>query len=421
MRTIVAALAVLIVCLGLSGAGQVASAAPSDREMAGAASPQHPPAPGPAHRAPMNGNSPSQPASKAFGWTRLTESGRPEYLVVGRSEDVDRAAQVIRSELGKVLRREELSALGLSLIAADLDDDVPAGIVRRRLVQEGIRVAFDRNTVLAPAGGRVYAPALVGAPDRLSCRLPRSVRIGLIDGPVDARAPGVSAVPITSRKMLDDTEEAADPDHATGLVSLIAAPQGAGDVSGLAVGADIFSAVAFSRDQDRTGMRLDHFAKALDWLIGESVDIVNMSVAGPKNRVLTLLLAMADRNGAILVAAVGNEGRGVVAFPAADPNVIAVTAIDARLRLYRSANTGSEIDFAAPGVDLLVMNGDGPGYRSGTSYATAIASAVIAHEISAGQRGRDRVVAALKAKARDLGQPGRDNGFGWGLLQLSDC
>jgi subtilisin family serine protease len=168
-------------------------------------------------------------------------------------------------------------------------------------------------------------------------------------------------------------------------------------------------------------MRLDHFAKALDWLVSEQVDIVNMSIAGPRNSVLSLLLAAADARSVILIAATGNEGRGTVAFPAADPHVIAITAIDARLRLFGSANTGRDVDFAAPGVDLLVVGDKGSTYRSGTSYAAALATAVIAHEIGAGKHTRERIVAALRAGAQDLGAPGRDSKFGWGLLRLSGC
>ena len=123
----------------------------------------------------------------------------------------------------------------------------------------------------------------------------------------------------------------------------------------------------------------------------------------------------------MLVAAAGNDGRNQVAFPAADPHVISVTAVDARKRRFVAANAGREIDFAAPGVDVLVPAAGGPGYRSGTSYATAIATALIAHEIGRGVTSPAAIRKALAARAEDLGRPGRDSEFGWGLIRFGGC
>lgn len=384
--------------------------------------PDPPPAPEPRQRT-VKGENPSAPGpAPAFGRTRSLDDSSWEYLLVGAPAAVARAEVEIRRANGRILRGDELSALGLAQRAVDLDHRITLAAMRHRLAQRGIAVALDRNSILSPAAsGRSYAPALVGAPSMGGCRLTRQVRIGLIDGPVDTANQALGPVRVVSRSVLDPSDEPADPDHATGLVSLIAATGGAAEVAGLAVGAKLYAAIAFSRDGDRNGMRLDHFARALDWLISEDVDIVNMSITGPKNRVLTTLLTQADARGAILIAATGNEGRSQVAFPAADPHVIAITAIDARRKLFRSANTGAEVDFAAPGVDLLVVGEAGNGYRSGTSYAAAIASAVVAHEISKGNRQRDTIVAALRQNAEELGATGRDNKFGWGLLRLSGC
>ena len=375
-------------------------------------------------RARARNETPSPARMVSFGRSRLLPGGRVEFLSVGTPAAMDRAVENIRPLGVTVLRRQDLGSLGLSMVALDLNERISASSLQRRLRDAGIPVALDRNTIFARAGGsRSYAADMVGAPANRTCALPGNVRIGLIDGPVDTAAPGLSNIRIVSRTVLDDSDTAADPGHATGLVSLIAGQAGARDDEGLAVGAQIYSAVAFARDNaaDGTGMRLDHFARGLDWLLGDNVDIVNMSLSGPDNRVLSTLMSAANARGVTLVAATGNQGRGQVAYPAADPHVIAVTAIDARLRLYRAANRGDEVDFAAPGVDVLVSDSGGRSYRSGTSYAAAIASAIIAHEVGKGVRGKTAIVDALKRDARDLGAAGHDSDFGWGLLQLSGC
>jgi subtilisin family serine protease len=102
--------------------------------------------------------------------------------------------------------------------------------------------------------------------------------------------------------------------------------------------------------------------------------------------------------------------------------VIAVTALDAAKRLYGNASIGDEVEFAAPGVDVLVAEGEGTAYRTGTSYAAAVVSALVAHEIAAGRVADPaRIRELLQTVAEDLGDSGRDALFGWGLPRLPDC
>jgi subtilisin family serine protease len=123
--------------------------------------------------------------------------------------------------------------------------------------------------------------------------------------------------------------------------------------------------------------------------------------------------------GHILVAAAGNGGPGAPpVYPAAYPGVIAVTALDGRLKPFRRANRGDYVQFAAPGVDLVVADTRGRQNRqSGTSLAAPFVTAFLAAEAEQGTDGSTTPLDALRAKARDLGMPGRDPVFGWGLVQ----
>jgi subtilisin family serine protease len=92
------------------------------------------------------------------------------------------------------------------------------------------------------------------------------------------------------------------------------------------------------------------------------------------------MLAKAHGRGIVLIAAVGNAGpRSPPLYPAADPNVIGVTATDASDQLLPQANRGPQVAVAAPGVEILAPAPDG-GYQitSGTSVAAAHASGVAA-------------------------------------------
>src|SRR5262249_12651565 len=82
----------------------------------------------------------------------------------------------------------------------------------------------------------------------------------------------------------------------------------------------------------------------LDWAIEHGARIVNMSFAGPAAPALQEALAKARKKGVVLIAAAGNAGpKSPPLYPAADPNVIAVTATDADDRLFAQANRGSNV------------------------------------------------------------------------------
>lgn len=159
--------------------------------------------------------------------------------------------------------------------------------------------------------------------------------------------------------------------------------------------------------------------RGIDWALAKHARILNMSFAGPSDPLLERSVGVAAAGGAILVAAAGNGGaKAPFAYPAAYPEVIAVTATDVADRLYASANHGRYIAIAAPGVDVLVSSGDHAHQLvSGTSYAAAYVSGIVALMIErnpALSAGAARQ--ALTSAAVDLGPPGPDDLFGAGRV-----
>ena len=144
-----------------------------------------------------------------------------------------------------------------------------------------------------------------------------------------------------------------------------------------------------------------------------------MSFAGPRDPSLERALKTAHDKGIVLVAAAGNAGpKSPPLYPAADPNVIAVTATDDHDRLFRGANQGPQVSVAAPGVDILAAAPDESYQMStGTSIATAHVSGVVAMMIELDPTLKpDDVRKILESTATDLGPKGKDNQFGWGLV-----
>jgi subtilisin family serine protease len=177
--------------------------------------------------------------------------------------------------------------------------------------------------------------------------------------------------------------------------------------------------VFFTDGAGKPAATTESLVAALAWHAAEGVDVVNMSLAGPPNRVLETAITAASERGMLIVAAVGNNGpAGEPLYPAAYAPVVGVTAVDSGNRIYRYANRGRHVSFAAPGVRIKVADSAG-GYatESGTSMAAPYAAAIIAQAVANGDApSTGSVLATLKATAIDLGAKDFDDVFGYGLI-----
>lgn len=208
--------------------------------------------------------------------------------------------------------------------------------------------------------------------------------------------------------------------HGTAVLSALAGKVD-GRVSGLLPEARYLVADIFNQQGGDERADVASLISGLDLMDQRGIRVVNLSLAGPPNTVLeTTVRRLIDERQMVLVAAVGNGGANKpVAHPAAIEGVIGVTAVDGRGRLYRSAQRGAGVDLAAPGVGLLLATSiSGARDKTGTSFAapfvTAAASLVLAQDPSLSPAAvQDR----LSALSRDLGEQGRDDGFGHGLMQ----
>jgi subtilisin family serine protease len=141
------------------------------------------------------------------------------------------------------------------------------------------------------------------------------------------------------------------------------------------------------------------------------------------------------RSGVVFVAAAGNGGpAGVPAYPAAYPEVIAVTAVGRNRLGYVEANHGAYIDVAAPGVRVwTALPGERQGFLSGTSFAapfvTAIAAATYnSTPMKAAARGQEHpfnpkgeVIGRMAVEKLGAGGLGtRDGVFGLGLARAPE-
>ena len=203
--------------------------------------------------------------------------------------------------------------------------------------------------------------------------------------------------------------------HGTAIAGLIAAHA---KLMGAAPGARILAIRAFNPTDKGADGTTFNILKGLDWAAAHDARVINMSFAGPADPAIHRSLEAAHKKGIVLVAAAGNAGaKSPPLYPAADPNVIAVTATDADDKLFEQSNRGNYIAVAAPGAQILVANPDGAyEVSSGTSYSAAEVSGIVALMLERkGDLTPDKVRDILMATAKDLGAKGRDPLFGAGL------
>ena len=248
----------------------------------------------------------------------------------------------------------------------------------------------------------------------------RGIRLGMIDTGVELGHPALSGADIDYRIFNNPARSPAPPDHGTAIAAMMVGKPAKGKGwGGLLPGARLNAANIFEITE--SGKMLGSaggFLRAIDWMAESRVQTVNMSIAGPDNQIVRLAMERARWRGLIMVAAAGNNGSNAEpAYPAAYPDVIAVTAIDADKHVYKHANRGGYIDFAAPGVRIWTASPGGGRYQSGTSFASPYVSVLSALAVAEGQRPQpDNIRGRLLEDVIDLGAPGRDSTFGWGLV-----
>jgi subtilisin family serine protease len=237
-------------------------------------------------------------------------------------------------------------------------------------------------------------------------------RIGLLDTGVDATHPVFRDSAIHTWGCGDHTVPAA---HGTAVASLLI---GRGEkFQGVQPGAELYAADVYCGLP--TGGAVDALVAAFGWLVREGVPVINVSLVGPKNLMLQRVIGSLIAGGYIIVAAVGNDGPAAPPlYPASYADVVGVTAVDSHRRALIEAARGPQVMFAAPGADMAAADG-AHGYAAvrGTSFAAPFVAALLASRMEKPDVGAAAAaIDALAKSAIDLGPPGRDLTYGFGLV-----
>ena len=208
----------------------------------------------------------------------------------------------------------------------------------------------------------------------------------------------------------------AEDGHGTSVASLAAGL--AADAPGVAPAATVLSI----RVTDATGVS-DIFtvAQAILAAVDSGVPIINLSLGGyGTNAALNSAIDYATAHGVVIVAAAGNDQAAQLAWPAADPRVVSVGAIDALAQQVTFSNSGPQLQIAAPGygVQTAWLNGERV-YVDGTSASAPFVAGAIAAVMSQNPAlTAEQAWAVIRQTTSDAGIPGADSSYGAGVLNL---
>ena len=308
--------------------------------------------------------------------------------------------------LGQVLVRLQVPTRDFQTAAALISANAPGASIDYNHTYDLSNAAAPRSTDNIRRDSRI---ALNGA----------RARIGMIDSGVDRFHPSLKQADLVIRDFSpQNTRQSFS--HGTAIASLIVGDE-ANRFTGLMPEATLYAASVFGvSGKGRVRSTTEDLIRAIDWLTANAVPVISMSFAGPKNILLERIIKTASARGFTFIAAVGNDGPNAEPrFPSAYASVIAVTAVDENSRIYRRAVTGAHVEFSAPGVRVLAADDKNYAYANftGSSFAAPYVAALIAARMPEHDpAGKAGVIDFYRKTAMDLGQAGRDNIYGFGLI-----
>lgn len=250
------------------------------------------------------------------------------------------------------------------------------------------------------------------------------VVVAVIDSGVDASHPDLAGRVLPGLDLVESASTA-DPDpvgHGTAVAGLIAGRQDDDrGVVGLAPDARILPVRVLDAENRYDDALI--VANGVRWAVDNGARVINLSLGGSSaSPALAAALDYAFARDVVVVACTGNEtasNSSTVWYPAREPGVVAVSGLDRESeQLWSGAITGRETVLSAPASGLVgARPPDGYWRVQGTSFGTPLVSATAAliraryPEMPAGD-----VINRMLRTARDIGPTGRDDSFGYGLI-----
>lgn len=293
------------------------------------------------------------------------------YIVIAENPDT---AQKVKDEHTVITENGEALTAELSAVEAE------------QLEKEKDIICVEKDALIASpteAGWDMVKPAVekwnLQAVNAQNTNVSSKVKVAMIDSGVDysnnvevyKRKNFIADSPVTTEFYEDLTG------HGTSVASLLAGKQDDSDVQGTNDNIQLYSARVLDENNQGT---ISSVVEAIFWAMENKVNIINISFGTPVySEALKTAIDAAEKQGILIVAAVGNRGQEGVDYPAAFENVLAVGSINAAGEVSDFSGKGQEVDVVAPGEAVLAQCNFGEDLvLSGTSLAAPQVSGIAA-------------------------------------------
>ncbi len=369
-----------------------------------------------------------QPAAQAAAAMLANKRYRPrEILVEVPIGAADSLRQTLEREYNVTVRDTgAIELVGARIWHIQLAQGQDLRSLLERLLQDNRVLTAQPNYVYTPVQGSPEQQRPSGANNAARAHpsanrsLPTGsgVKLAVIDTCIERNHAELQGSIASSYDAIKKAAGGCQPEnHGTAVASLIA---GHSQLHGTAAGAVIMPAraFAFTKEENEVAATSQDIVMALNWAAQSDARIMNLSFAGPADSLIERTVAAAYRRNIVLVAAAGNAGpASAPLYPAAYPEVIAVSATNGKRQIYSASNRGKYVAISARGVDVLVAHvNNSYATESGTSFAAAEVSGVVACLLEKRPKASpDDIRAALQKTATSFSDID-SNGAGYGIV-----
>jgi thermitase len=246
------------------------------------------------------------------------------------------------------------------------------------------------------------------------------VVVAIVDTGVDLNHPDLKDHLVAGTNIIDQkaapNDDVGHGTHVAGVISAVV-----NNNIGVA-GITWFNKVMPVKALDKSGAGSTYsVSQGIIWATDHGAKVINMSLGNyADSSFLHDAITYAFNHDVVLIAASGNDNTEQPGYPAAYPEVFAVAASDSNNKKAPFSNYGDYIDVTAPGVSIASTYPNNQyAALSGTSMASPHVTALAALIRSTNPSLKNtEVYEIMRTSARDLGSPGKDKYFGYGLIDV---
>lgn len=306
---------------------------------------------------------------------RLEMDGAGNPAIRGRLIAIDPTPAMVAAatHAGFAIAADEQDPmLGIRSVTLTIPRGMRTKAAMQLLAQRAPGLVVEHDHIFEPAGAPLAASMVTLAAAAATTARPSGPVIGMIDGGV-GRSPALASASIEQKGFAGPAQATG---HGTAVASLIVGSDR--NFAGAARGATLFVGDVYGGNPgagSATGI-----VKAMSWIAAKRPQVINISLVGPRNKLVERAVQILQARGIKLVAAVGNDGPAAPPlYPASHPGVIAVTGVDGSNRALSEAGRSAHLDYAGPGADMAAaLPGKGYARVRGTSFAAPFVAARLA-------------------------------------------